>query len=229
VDACEFLIQFQDFLVPKLDPYEQAIYLHVVRHSRLLGKEDVTVGMTSAAKNGAFGVGQYGNAMSPGNCRDKVRSLEAKGCLKVLASEHRGFRIHALLPNEIPGMIPALVVPAPVDLEKMDFFDVPENRSLILQREAYCCFYCLRTIDGATYVLEHVVSRPAGDNGYRNVVAACRQCNDRKGSSSAEDFMRTLYRESFLSSAEFEDRLSHLDRLRAGELNPLLVAANKSL
>jgi hypothetical protein len=42
----------------------------------------------------------------------------------------------------------------------------------------------------------------------------------RKGSSSAEDFLRTLDREKLLSAAEFEGRISHLERLRAGELKP---------
>lgn len=65
-----------------------------------------------------------------------------------------------------------------------------------------------------------VVSRPAGENCYRNVVAACRQCNNRKGSSTAEDWLRTLYREGFLKAPDFQDRLSHLERLRAGELKP---------
>jgi hypothetical protein len=74
------------------------------------------------------------------------------------------------------------------------------------------------------------VSRPHGDNSYRNVVAACRQCNNRKGSSDAEDFLRVLYRENILSHDDFEQRLFHLYRLKIGELRPLaydrLLAGN---
>jgi hypothetical protein len=218
----EFLTQFYDFLAPKLDTYEQAIYLYVIRHSRLVGKDDVTIGIHSAAKNGVFGRRQNGQPMSPSNCRAKVRSLETKGCVKVVATEHRGSRIHALLPSEIPGAIPLPPEPAVVDLEKIDFVLVAENRALIFEREKHRCFYCLRGIDRANGVMEHVVKRTTGGNGYRNVVAACRQCNDRKGASSAEDFLRILYRGSILNAAEFEDRLSHLERLRAGELKPAL-------
>jgi HNH endonuclease len=71
-------------------------------------------------------------------------------------------------------------------------------------------------------VIEHVISRPSGNNSYRNVVAACRDCNNRKGNSEAEDFLRVLFRERFLSNDEFEQRLSHLQRLQAGELRPTL-------
>ena len=68
------------------------------------------------------------------------------------------------------------------------------------------------------------MSRPTGNNGYRNVVAACRECNNRKSSSTAEDWLRTLYREGFLDVAAFQDRQSHLARLRAGELKPAAPA-----
>jgi 5-methylcytosine-specific restriction endonuclease McrA len=102
----------------------------------------------------------------------------------------------------------------------MDFFDVAENRRLIFEREDGHCFYCLREINAENYVLEHVVSRPNGTNGYRNIVAACGQCNNRKGSTAAEDFLRTLYRENSLSAEELEGRISHLERLRGGESRP---------
>ena len=64
------------------------------------------------------------------------------------------------------------------------------------------------------------MSRPVGDNSYRNVVAACRECNNRKNDSTAEDYVRGLYRESFLSGAELQDRLAKLGRLKNGELKP---------
>ena len=35
MDAKRMLEEFQDYLAPKLDTYEQAIYLYILRHSRL--------------------------------------------------------------------------------------------------------------------------------------------------------------------------------------------------
>lgn len=220
MDTVEFIKQFQDYLAPKLDSYEQAIYLYIFRHSRLLDQNDVTIGFKSARKKMAFGIGEKGKPMSESTADLKLQSLQAKGFIELLGVERNGRRIRLKLPNEVPGLIPSTVELASIDLEQMDFFEVPENRALILEREGHRCFYCLRKIDNNNYVIEHVVSRPEGGNGYRNLVASCLQCNNSKGSSSAEDFIRTLYRESFLALAEFEDRLSHLQRLRAGELKP---------
>ena len=117
-------------------------------------------------------------------------------------------------------LVQGVVLAVPIDIEDLDFFDVQENRQLILEHETNHCFYCRRKLNERNYVIEHVQSRPAGNNSYRNVVAACRECNNRKNDSSVEDWLRTLYREGFLGPAEFEERLSHLQRLREGLLKP---------
>jgi hypothetical protein len=125
---------FQDYLAPKLDAYEQAIYLYIFRHSRLQGKEEVTIGFHSARRKIAFGKGESRTPMSQRTCYEKLRSLESKGFLKVLGTEHGGTKIRLLIPSEIWS----LVVPQkvnPITLEEMDFFAVPENRLAILRRE----------------------------------------------------------------------------------------------
>lgn len=116
-------------------------------------------------------------------------------------------------------MLPGRTVEPPLSVEDVDFLEVAENRRLIFRREDGRCFYCLRSIDGNNHVIEHVISRPNGTNSDRNAVATCRQCSNRKGSSSAEDFLRTLDREKLLSAAEFEGRISPLERLRLGNSN----------
>jgi hypothetical protein len=224
VDAAEFIIAFQDHLAPKLDTYEQAVYLYIYRHSRLVGQDDTVIGFKSARRRLALGIGKMGSAPSENIIYSKLRSLEKKGCIKILSSERSGQRLKLYLPNEIPNLIPAVVAEAPFDLEAVDFFDVPEHRQAILRREENKCFYCLRAIDEQSYVIEHVLSRPEGDNGYRNLVAACRQCNNRKGAEMAEDFLRTLYRETLLDKAEFEARIASLKKLRNGDLKPVLNA-----
>lgn len=118
------------------------------------------------------------------------------------------------------GIIPSHVSEVlKLDIESVDFF-AAENRSYILNKENHRCFYCQRAINKETYVIEHVISRPAGNNTYRNLVAGCRECNNRKNDTSAEDFLRLLYRESVLSGAEFKDRLKSLELLRSGGLKP---------
>jgi len=110
----------------------------------------------------------------------------------------------------------------------MDFFNDANNRLFILKREKNRCFYCLRDIDASNCVMEHATSRPNGDNSYRNVVAACRSCNNRKGEDSAEDFLRKLHRSRFLNVEEFENRLEVLLQLRTGHLKPDITGPNPS-
>jgi hypothetical protein len=222
VDVVAFLTEFQDYLAPRLDTYEQAIYLYIFRHSRLIGLDEVVLGFKSARRRMATGIGEKGKSMAENTCYEKLRSLQAKGCFEIVTVERNGSRIRLRLPSEIPGIVPNAEAPITISLDDMDFYAVEANRSLILAREGSKCFYCLRTLNADNHVIEHVVSQPAGSNGYRNVVAACTQCNNRKGDSDAEDFLRVLYREGFLSNNDFEQRVSHLQRLRAGELRPEL-------
>lgn len=222
MDAADFIIAFQDHLAPKLDTYEQAIYLYIYRHSRLIGSDETVIGFKSARRKLAFGIGKLGTSPSEHVIYEKLRSLESKGCVKILNSERSGTRLRLFLPNEIPGLVPLAAVEELPDLEVVDFFDVPEHRQAILHREGHKCFYCRRTINEQSYVIEHVVSRPLGDNSYKNLVAACRQCNNRKGATPVEDFLRSLYREALLDKAEFEERLAMLEELRAGQLKPVL-------
>ena len=216
-----FIEQFHDYLVPKLDVYEQAIYLYVFRHSRLIGLDEAAIGFKSTRKRISFGIGRAGTPPSEHVIYEKLQSLTRKGFLEILASERKGTRVRLKLPSEIPGIIVLSQQVAAVDIEEMDFFNPPENRRAILEREGRQCFYCLRKLDDSNYVIEHVLSRPSGNNSYRNVVAACLSCNNKKGSTAAERFLQLLYREGYLQDRELEGRLECLRLLRAGELKPL--------
>jgi len=220
MDLREFFIQFQDHLAPKLDTYEQAIYLYVFRHSRLLGLNEVTIGFKSARARMSCGIGEKGKPMSEGTAYSKLTSLEEKGCLEILRTTHTGRELKLHLPNEIAGVIPPEVIESEPDLESMDFYSDQNNKLLLLKRENYLCFYTLQKLDKNNFVVEHVVSRPEGNNSYRNCVAASREANNIKGATSAEDFLRKLFRDRFLTYAQFEDRLQHLTKLQNGELKP---------
>jgi hypothetical protein len=214
------LEEFQDYLAPTLDTYEQAVYLYILRHGCLQGKTEVTIGFKSARKKMALGIGEKGKSMSEGTCYEKLRSLESKGCLRVIGTEREGTKVQLYFPSEIDGLVPSEEPAAALTLGEMDFFNIPENRLLILNRENKKCFYCLRVLDISNHVIEHVMSRPAGNNTYRNVVAACHGCNNRKGNSLVDDFLRSRYRNGYLSQDDFESRLEALRVLRSGELKP---------
>lgn len=220
LDLRDFFEVFQDHLAPKLDTYEQAIYLYVFRHGRLLGLDEVTIGFKSARSRLATGIGEDGKPMSEGTAYKKVSSLQSKGCLTVVRTTHAGRLIRLHLPNEMPGLVEEWETLPPLTLEEMDFFEDPENRDRLLRREGFRCFYTLKKLTKDSFIVEHVVSRPTGDNSYLNCVAASREANNKKGASSADEFLRRLYREGFLSESEFEGRQQALRDLREGRLIP---------
>ena len=55
---------------------------------------------------------------------------------------------------------------------------------------------------------------------FRNVVAACRRCNNRKNSLLAENYLRSIYRDGILSGDDFAIQISLLARLPSGKLRP---------
>lgn len=222
LDVGKFLCDFHDHMAPTLDTYEQAIYLYIFRHGRLLGKEEIVIGFKSARARMAAGIGERGKPMSEGTAYLKMESLQAKGYIQVTGTTHRGRTIRLHLPQEISGLIKERMDVAEIDIEEMDFFEVLESRILLLKRENYKCFYTLRSLTNDNFIVEHVVSRPLGDNSYRNCVAASREANNRKGALSAEDFLRKLFRDGFLNDVEFQDRREALEKLQAGELKPNL-------
>ncbi len=223
MDLQEFFCHFQDHLAPKLDAYEQAIYLYIFRHSRLLEKPEITIGFKSARTRMACGVGENGKPMSEGTCYKKLSSLQLKGCITIIRTVHTGRVLRLHLPSEIEStVVDDSISTKDIDIETMDFFAVPENRLLLLKRENFRCFYTLQILSKDSFVIEHVVSRPQGNNSYRNCVASSREANNKKGSMLAEDFLRKLFREKVLNEEEFQDRLEHLKLLQSGALKPKL-------
>jgi len=104
IDVEKVLVEFQDYLAPKLDTYEQAVDLYIFRHSRLVGKDEVIIGFKSARREMSFGIGERGKPMSEGTCYRKLASLKKKGCVEVLDTVQNGTRIRLRLPDEIEGV-----------------------------------------------------------------------------------------------------------------------------
>ncbi|MGH9577899.1 MAG: hypothetical protein ACRD3R_10725 [Terriglobales bacterium] len=81
MDLGQFLTDFQDHLAPRLDTYEQAVYLYLFRHTRFIGLEEAVVVFKSTRRRMACGVGEKGKPMSENTAYEKLRSLEEKGCI----------------------------------------------------------------------------------------------------------------------------------------------------
>ncbi len=216
--------QLEDVLVPRLglNLTERAVYAHLLRHSRLEGKRQFRFSIVQLARS---------VRLSDQPARHAVRSLAAKGALRMVDRTQAGHLVEVFLPDEVHASphedaAPSCLArrPGSRNLEEMDFSQVSSRREAIHARERGLCFYCLRRFTTRGRVLDHVVPHVrGGSNSYRNLVSCCVECNSQKGETAAEDFLRSLYRLRRLTSAELDARLRALEALAAGDLRPILA------
>lgn len=122
MDLKQFFFEFQDHFAPKLDTYEQAIYLYLFRHSHLKNTKETVISAKSSPTRMAMGIGKAGSSMSENKCREILQSLQNKGCISILGTVRTGTRVRIHLPNEIEGVVPEENDDSTVSLEEMDFF-----------------------------------------------------------------------------------------------------------
>jgi hypothetical protein len=216
--------QLEEDLVPRLglNLPERVVYAHLLRHSRLEGKRQLRFSIVWLARS---------VRLSDQPARHAVRSLAAKGALRLVDRTLAGHLAEVFLPDEIhaaphEGAVPSCLArrPGSANLDEMDFLQVSSRREAIHARERGLCFYCLRRFVTRGRVLDHVVPLArGGNNSYRNLVSCCVECNAQKGETAAEDFLRSLYRLRRLTSAELAARLRALEALAAGQLRPILA------
>jgi 5-methylcytosine-specific restriction endonuclease McrA len=218
--------QLEDMMVPRLrlSVTEHAVYSHLVRHSRLEGKLRAQFSILGLARH----IGR-----STGPARDAVRQLVEHGALRLVGRSKAGYVVEVRLPEEIRAARPDSIGANDAgralragNIEEMDFLQNRALRQAIHAREGERCFYCLRQVTPTVKCLDHVVPRAErGGNSYRNLVSCCLECNTNKGERQAEDFLRWLYREHRLSTADLADRLRALEALAAGKLRPGFAVA----
>src|SRR6266567_5953012 len=229
INAVQVWKQLEDLAVPRLrlSVFDRAVYSHLLRHSRLEGREQLRFSILWLAR---------GACVSTFTARKAMRSLVAKGVLRLAERSKAGHVVKVCLPEEMrsvrAGKTAACAaerlrgvgrLPSAGDLEKADFLETRALREAIHEREGGLCFYCLHRLTPIVRGVDHVVPRVrGGGNGYRNLVSACGECNSQKGERRAEDLLRGLYREGRLSANELSGRLRALARLAAGKIRPAL-------
>ena len=195
-DGVEVWKQFEDLLIPglRLSVIERAVYSHLLRHSRLEGKQRLRFSIDWLAR---------GAGLSTSSVRKGVRQLAAKGALRLAERSKRGHVIEVRLPEEVRGVRARKIAEGKAErlrgaasLEETDFLENRALREAIHAREGGHCFYCLRRVTAATRCIDHIIPQVRmGRNGYRNLVSSCAECNSQKGERRAEDFLRWVYRE----------------------------------
>ena len=212
------LIDIQDYLVPKLDTYEQAIYHYILRHTYLVGSES-TLFSTRSAEIG-LGSGTDGNTPSGNQKSKKLRSLELKGAVKIIERSHKGIFVQIVLPKDMGSLIDTSTQ-TEFDIELLDFYKDKRLLVSILEREGNKCFYTGKKITKETCYLDHVLAQSSGgSNSYKNIVATCYDANSLKNNKPVDEFLRVLYKKEILSLKEFDELKLKLNKLRNGELVP---------
>lgn len=102
----------------------------------------------------------------------------------------------------------------PVDENTLDYYNYPERRLKIFEREGGQCFYCLKPISKDVFRIDHIISRTKGGSDFRtNLVAACDDCNTAKQDRDVASFLLENYRAGLLTRGEFERQKARLEQI----------------
>lgn len=228
IDGVKVWKQLEDLAVPqlRLSVYERAVYSHLLRHSQIEGRPELRFSIPWLVR---------GTNLTTRAARRAVRSLIAKGALRLAERNGKGHLVEVRLPEEIRGVRASRIAAGSADreagadkLEKADFLATRTLRLAIHAREGGYCFYCLRRMKPGVRCLDHVAPQArGGGSSYRNLVSACGECNSRKGEMRAENFLRWLFREGRLTAAELKGRLRALVALGEGKMRPVLEGSGE--
>ncbi len=215
----QFLI-YLDHIAPRLGVGHQTVYLFLLGEAFRSHQDLVTFSMKTGRFRMGKGTGDGGKPMAENTVVECVQKLCQLRLLEKIDSGRFGTRVRVKLPKDAVEFHPVTDQIKRRSIEDVDFFNEPLARATLLLRERQRCFYCARSLTFENFVIEHVVSRPFGNNGFRNLVAACQACNNRKSEQSASDYFRTLYRDGFLNEQEFTTSQEKLSQLVKGMLVP---------
>jgi hypothetical protein len=188
--------QIVDDLQPQLSPYDAAFYWFLFRHSIAQdGNPHLRVSRrhlrTAVVKSVYSQLDE--SPVSLGKVQDTLRALETIGAIRKEGEPNRdGTLYRVLIPDEIEacrrfraerlGAEPELQFPR----SGADDARLQENRLKAYERDRYVCRSCGKQLTRFTATLDRVTPvDEGGDDSLENLRTVCRECNGRKGSTSA--------------------------------------------
>jgi len=179
------LMQVIDFVLPVLTPYEFSLYVLLLRRSHLsTGTAQVQIGKRTLAEQ--FGQGTQSSKPNYQQISEVLKRLEAKGYISVGQTTREGTIYQVRLPREIPEVRSRMN--EEVAEAGIDYFDDPDGRKQVFERDQWICQYCGEPLRPDTATLDHFIPQcNGGQSTKENLRACCLICNSIKSGKSYEE------------------------------------------
>ena len=183
--ALDLLVRdLTDHVLPTVPPYEFALYVLLLRKTDFLGGE-LRIGKRSIAA--LLGKGTRSSRGNYGHIGEKLENLATSGFILVGDTTREGTRYEIRTPGEVPA-IAERKVSAIVPEAEPDYYEDPDLRTGLMDRDGWRCRYCGETVTAMTATLDHVIPRSlGGPNTAENLATACLTCNAIKSGRTYEE------------------------------------------
>jgi hypothetical protein len=186
IDFKDIFVEFVDYLLPELTPYESTMYLLILRRTlNEDGDMKVRIGKRTLAE--MYGKGSRGEKTNYAHISKLLKGLEQKGCIKIGKSAHDGTLYELLLPKDIPLVAEKIALTFEIEKDE-DYFTIPEKRREIFERDNWECFYCGEELSSSNATLDHFHPQHLGGNHSKdNLKSTCLTCNSVKSGKTYEE------------------------------------------
>jgi len=185
-DIRSIIEQFVDYLLPELTPYETSLYLYLLRNSFVKNSVgEIRVGKRTIAAG--YGKGSRGEKTNYAHVSKILKMLEEKGCIKVGDTNRDGTLYIVSLPKDIPLVAEKIASSLVQDTEE-DYFNDPEKRREIFERDKWICQYCGEKVTPKNATLDHFIPQSkGGKHNKQNLRTCCLICNSIKSGKTYEE------------------------------------------
>jgi len=183
--------QFVDYLLPDLTPAETSLYLYLLCNSYLRNNAaEVRVGKRTIVSG--YGKGTRGRKTNYEHMSKILKMLEGKGCIKIKDTNREGTLYIVNLPKDIPSVAEKMVSLLPKQTEE-DYFNNPEKRREIFERDGWICQYCGEKVTPENSTLDHFIPQgKRGKHSKENLKTSCLICNSIKSGRTYEEAAQFL-------------------------------------
>lgn len=197
------VVQIVEDLHPLLPPLESTLFWYLFVHAEVVDGMRVARG-SRRQMQAAVAATPYrkrgGKVLAYFTIQEHLQALEAIGAIKRLhgRSNRGGTLYEVFLPDEIQACWEFRALRSASAASRQgngqdDYYNNPENRLKIYERDQMSCRYCRRNLTPETVTLDHLVPvSKGGGHEYENIVTACCPCNSSKNNRSAAEFVKEV-------------------------------------